>query len=160
VDQKIASSASGWYSGGGLDSGRIGVSAVVAPGSDVAKVEAAIDAVLAEIKAKGVTQEEVERGKKAYLSEYIYESDNQGTMARRYGWAMVLGRSVADTDRWPADFAKVTAEEVKAVANKYLNSTKSVTGILIPSSAESTAPAAGAPPADAPARAPAAGKKS
>jgi zinc protease len=162
VNQKIASSASGWYSGGAMDSGKIGLSAVLAPGSDVAKVEAAMDAVLAEIKANGVTAEEVERGKKAYLAEYIYESDNQSTLARRYGWGMVLGRSVAEIDQWPADFAKVTAEQVKAVANKHLNLTRSVTGVLIPSAPEAAPPRTGAASEQAPSPATpaAAGKKS
>ena len=132
VGQKVATSASGWYSGGGLDSGKIAVSAVVADGSDAAKVEAAIDAVIADIKANGVTEEEVTRGKKAYLAEYVYESDNQSTLARRYGWGMTLGRTIPQIDSWPADFAKVTAEQVKQAAIKHLDIKRSVTGTMIP----------------------------
>jgi zinc protease len=143
VDQKIASSASGWYSGGGLDSGKIGVSAVLADGVEPAKIEAAIEAVFADIKANGVTAEEITRGKKAYLAEYIYESDNQATLARRYGWGLTLGRTVQQIDAWPSDFSKVTAEQVKAAANTYLLLKNSVTGTMLPIADE---PAAAAQP--------------
>lgn len=132
VDQKVASSASGYYSGGGMDSGKIGIGAVIADGQDVAKVEAAIDGVLAEIKANGVTAEELDRAKRAYLAEYIYETDNQATLARRYGWGAVLGRTVEQIDAWPRDISKVTLEQIKAAAQKHLDVRRSVTGVMIP----------------------------
>lgn len=132
VDQKVASSASGYFSGGGMDSGKIGVGAVIADGQDVAKVEAAIDAVIAEVKANGVTAEELERAKRTYLAEYIYETDNQATLARRYGWGVTLGRSVEQIDSWPRDIAKVTLEQVKEAAQKHLELRRSVTGVMIP----------------------------
>lgn len=132
VDQKVASSASGYYSGGGMDSGKIGIGAIVADGQDVAKVEAAIDGVLADIKANGVTAEELDRAKKAYLAEYIYETDNQATLARRYGWGVVLGRTVEQIDAWPRDISKVTLEQIKEAAQKHLDIRRSVTGVMIP----------------------------
>jgi zinc protease len=138
VEKKLATSASGWYSGGAMDSGKIGVSAVLAPGVDVAALEAALDDVLAAVIADGVTDEEVQRGKKAYLAEYVYESDNQGTLARRYGWGLTLGRTVAEVDQWPANFSKVTAQDVKAVAGRHLVPQRSVTGVLIPAPAATT----------------------
>jgi zinc protease len=141
VEQKIASSASGYYSGGGLDSGKIGVSAVVGDGVEAAKVEAAIDAVLAEVKEKGVTSEELERAKKAYIAEYIYESDNQATLARRYGWAMTLGQTLAAIDGWPKAIAAVTADQIKEAARTHLELRRSVTGTLIPISADNDAAA-------------------
>jgi zinc protease len=157
VEQKVATSASGYYSGGGLDSGKIAVSAIVADGSDAAKVEAAIDAVLADVKANGVTEEEVSRGKKAYLAEYVYESDNQSTLARRYGWGLTLGRTIEQIDSWPKEFAKVTVEQVKQAAIKHLELRRSVTGTMIP--VPSDAPA-GAVPAGGRSTAPAGQKKS
>ena len=48
--------------------------------------------MLDEVRENGVTEAELERAKKAFLAEYIYESDNQSTLARRYGWALALGR--------------------------------------------------------------------
>jgi zinc protease len=147
VKDQIASSASGYFSGGGLDSGRIAVHAVAADGQGLDKVEAAIDAVLAEVKADGVTQEELDRAKKAYIAEYIYESDNQSTLARRYGWGLVVGRTIEQIDAWPKNIAAVTLEQIKAAANKHLVVRRSVTGTLLP-----TAPENGPAPASKPAR--------
>ncbi len=132
VKDQIASSASGYYSGSGLDSGRIAVHAVAADGNTLDKIEAAIDAVLAEVKAGGVTQEELDRAKKTYIADYIYETDNQSTLARRYGWGMVVGRTIAEIDRWPKDIAAVTLEQVKEAASKHFLLRRSVTGTLLP----------------------------
>ena len=146
VEQKIASSAGGYSAGSGLDSGKIAVSAVAADGVGLDKVEAAIDAVLAEIMANGVNAAELERAKKSYIAEHIYESDNQATLARRYGWGKVVGRTIAEIDGWPDDVAKVTADQIKAVANAHLDIRRSVTGTLLPIAAE-PAPAAAKPAA-------------
>ena len=132
MQDHLASSAGGYYGGSGLDSTRIAVYAVPADGVAMDKVEAAIDAVLAEVKANGVSAAELERAKATYIAEYVYESDNQSTLARRYGWGLVVGRTIADIDAWPDRIAKVTAEDVKKAAGTYLDLRRSVTGTLIP----------------------------
>jgi zinc protease len=131
-DQKIASSAGGYFSGSGLDSGKIGIYGVPADGQTLEALETAIDAVLTEVKEKGVTEAELARAKTGYMAEYIYESDNQATLARRYGWGLVTGRTIEQIDGWPARISKVTLDEVKAAAGKHLDLRRSVTGRLIP----------------------------
>ena len=131
-EEKIASSAGGYYSGSGMDSGKIGVYAVPTEGHTLEQVEAAIDAVLAEVIEKGVTADELARAKTGYIAEYIYESDNQATLARRYGWGLVVGRTIAEIESWPDQIAKVTLEDVKKAAERDLDIRRSVTGRLIP----------------------------
>lgn len=132
VEQKIASSASGYYSGSNMDLGKIGVAAVLADGASIDKVEAALDAVMTEMKTSLVTTEELDRAKKSYIAEYIYETDNQSTLARRYGWGLVTGGTIERIDSWPMDIAKVTPEKIRDVAQKYLDLKHSVTGTLMP----------------------------
>lgn len=149
VEEKVASSAGGWYSGSARDSGKIAVYAVPAEGVALEKVEAGIDAVLADIKNTGLTAAELERAKKSYIADYIYETDNQATLARRYGWSLTVGRSIRDIEEWPERIAKVTVEDLQKVARKYLDIRSSVTGTLIPVAPEGgpvanpTRPAAG-----------------
>ena len=143
-EDKVASSAGGWYSGAARDSGKISLYAVPADGVSFEKVEAAIDAVLADIKANGITEAELERAKKAYLAEYVYDSDNQATLARRYGWSLTVGRTVKDIEEWPDRIAKVTLDDVKAVA-RHLDIRRSVTGTLTPASPDGDAKPAAAP---------------
>jgi zinc protease len=147
ADEKLASSAGGWYSGAARDSGKISLYAVPADGVPFEKIEAAMDAVLADIAANGITQAELDRAKKSYLAEYVYESDNQATLARRYGWSLTVGRTIQDIEEWPDRIAKVTLDDVRNVARKYLDIRKSVTGTLIPVAPDAEPKAAGAPPA-------------
>jgi zinc protease len=132
VESKLASSAGGDYSGYGLDGGTISLYAVASDGVSLPKVEAGIDAVLDDIVKNGVTEAELARAKRSYLADYVYESDNQATLARRYGWNMAVGRTVADIEGWPEAISKVTTDDVKKVAAEYLNPRASVTGYLVP----------------------------
>ena len=132
VESGVASSANGYYSGSGLDSGKIALALVVADGADAAKAEAAMDATLADIVANGVTEAELKRAKNGFIADFVYESDSQSTLARRYGWGLVVGRTLEQIESFPDDIAKVTAEDVQKVAAKYLDPRLSVTGILAP----------------------------
>ena len=137
VEDKIAATTGGDYSGWGLDSGAISVYAVAGNGNvGLDKVETAVDGVLNEIRTKGVTAAELERAKKTLLADYIYESDNQASLARRYGWGVAVGRSAADIEAWPQAIAKVTLDDVKSAADAYLDLRRSVTGWLEPEEPE------------------------
>ena len=139
VEKKLASSAGGWFYGDGYDSGKLSVYAVANDGVGLEAVEAETDALIAEIAAGGVTEAELKRAKNSLTAQFIYGLDSQATMARRYGWAAVVGQSVADVDSWPDDINKVTAEQVKEAAAKQLDLRQSVTGYLIPQALPSAA---------------------
>jgi zinc protease len=136
VEEKVASSAGGWYTGSGLDSGMIGAYAVAAQGVGLDRVEAAIDRVLAELREQPVTTAELERAKKAFIADFIYESDSQQALARRYGEGLTLGLTLQQINDWPAAVAKVTPEQITQVARKYLDIRRSVTGTLVPAPSE------------------------
>jgi zinc protease len=132
IDQKLASSTEGYYSGESLDYGRIAFSATAADGVNLADVEAAIDKVIADAIANGVTQKELDRARNSYIADYVYESDSIGNLARRYGWGLVNGQSIADIEDWPNRLKQVTLDDIKAVAVRYLQSKASVTGWMSP----------------------------
>lgn len=158
-EEKVASSAGGWYSGSSLDSGSIGVYAVAGQGVGLDKVEESIDKVLHELRTELVTPDELDRAKKAYIADFIYEADSQSALARRYGEGLVIGQTIAQINDWPNAVAKVTADDVKRVANKYFDIRASVTGTLIPVPPDAEADSVAKPvmtPASAPAKAPAA----
>jgi len=130
--QKIAISVGGWYSGGGRDYGKIGIYGVPAPGKTLQELEASIDEVLHEVITNGITQEELDRAKRVYIADHIYGSDSQFTLARRYGYGLVVGQTVEDIERWPDKISKITLAEVAEVAKKHLDIRQSVTGYLKP----------------------------
>jgi zinc protease len=149
VEEKLASSAGGWYSGLGLDSGSIGLYAVAAQDVGLDKVEAGIDRVLHEMRENPVSADELERAKKAFVADFIYESDSQSALARRYGEGLVLGLTIQQINDWPQAIAKVTAEDIKRVAAQYLDLRSSVTGTLLPVPAEAESDAVRPPSATA-----------
>jgi zinc protease len=132
VEEKLASSAGGSYSGSGLDSGSLSFYAIANPGVSLDKIEAATDKVLAELRDNGLTTAELERAKASYVAEYIYDNDNQASLARRYGWGLSIGRTVAQIEGWPDAISKVTLDDIKNVAHTYFDMRRSVTGYLLP----------------------------
>ncbi len=132
VEQKKAASAGGWYSGTGLDSGRLGVYAVASNGVEIADVEKAMDEVIAEFIEKGATQKELDRARNSYIASHIYGGDSQSSLARRYGWGLVNGRTIADIEQWPERLEKITIDDLQRVAKKYFDMNQSVTGVLRP----------------------------
>jgi len=133
LDRRITEAAIGWTADrfGTLERNVLRLALYELDRGEV-PVEVAIDGVLAEIREKGVTDAELDRAKRIYLAEYIYESDSQSTLARRYGWALISGRTVADVEAWPDRIAKVTAEDIKKAAEAHLDIRSSVTGRLLP----------------------------
>lgn len=53
-------------------------------------------------------------------------------MANIYGSTLTTGGTVTDINEWPDRVRKVTAEEVKAAAARYLVLDRVVTGYLLP----------------------------
>jgi zinc protease len=53
-------------------------------------------------------------------------------MARHYGWRLATGMSVDDVQQWPDRLKRVTVEDLRNVARKYLVDKNSVTGYLLP----------------------------
>ncbi|MGE0854310.1 MAG: M16 family metallopeptidase [Hyphomicrobiaceae bacterium] len=148
TEEKLASSAGGWYSGNGLDSGSLAVYAVAANGVPLDKLEAGIDRVLHELREKGVTPEELERAKKGLIADFVYESDSQTALSRRYAEGALLGLSIEQVDSWPNVIRKVTVEDVKRAAAQHFDIRRSVTGTLIPTPAEAEGGSALKPAAD------------
>lgn len=132
VEERIASSANGYYDSNGLDSGKVALYAIAQDKADLPKIEALIDSLIADISANGVSEAELKRAKSAYIADYIYDSDNQATLARRYGWGLATGLTIKEMETWPDRIRKVTSEDVKRVAAKYLDPRASVTGMLLP----------------------------
>lgn len=136
TEEKLASSAGGWYSGSGLDSGSVAVYAVAAPGVELDKLEVGIDRVLHELREHEVTAGELDRAKKAFIADFVYESDSQSALARRYAEGALLGMTIEQVNNWPDAIRKVTAEDIKRAAVNHFDIRRSVTGTLIPTPAE------------------------
>jgi len=131
VDKRVAVSAGAWYDSAAFDVAKFGLSAAPREGVELPKLEADIDAVLAELTASGVTADELERAKSRMIADAVYAQDNQVSMARWYGSALMTGATVDDVRRWPERIRAVTAADVQQAARLWLDKRRSVTGYLV-----------------------------
>jgi zinc protease len=131
VDHPLAVAASAAYQGTALDPSQFSISAAPQPGVEFSQVEQAIDNVISDIDKNPIRAEDLERVKTQLIAEAIYAQDSQATMARWYGGALTTGSSIEDIRSWPDRIRAVTAEQVRAVAQKWLDKKRSVTGYLI-----------------------------
>jgi len=136
VDKPLAVSASASYQGTAVDDTQFTISVSPKPGVDFAAVEQTIDAVIAEVAQNAVRAGDLERVKTQLIAEAIYAQDNQATLARWYGAAITTGLSIDDVRAWPDRIRSVTAEQVRAAAQKWLDKKRSVTGYLIKDTAK------------------------
>ena len=131
VDKHVAVSAGAGYDSSALDLSKFSVYGTPSQSFTLPQLEAEIEAVIAEVIAKGVTAVELERTKSRLIADAIYAQDNQASMARWYGAALMTGASVDDVRRWPDRIRSVTAIQVQDAARQWLDKRRSVTGYLI-----------------------------
>jgi zinc protease len=132
VKQGIAASAGASYQGTMLDATSFAVYATPRGDAKLADVEAAVDAEIARIAKDGVTADELEKAKDRFVRAMIFARDKQASMANIYGATLATGGTVQDVEQWPDRIRKVTADQVKAVAARYLGMDHATTGYLLP----------------------------
>ena len=131
IDKGIAVNAGASYDGTAVDSTRLSVYGSPKPGTSLPQIEEAIDAVLAEVIANGVTADELERSKSRMIADAVYANDNQRMLAQWYGASLATGSTVEQVRTWPDRIRVVTADAVRDAARKWLDKRRSVTGYLI-----------------------------
>lgn len=131
IDRPLAVSAGAGYQGTSLDDTQFVISASPKQGVEFSQLEQVIDGVVAGLAQNPPAAADLERVKTQLIAEAIYAQDNQATLARWYGAALTTGLSVDDIRSWPDRIRAVTAEQVSAAAQKWLDKKRSVTGYLI-----------------------------
>ncbi len=130
--KKIAAQANSFYSAGNLGPSQFFVVGVPANGGDIGELETEILAVLKDVEANGVTEEEFARAKRSMLASAVYARDNVQGAARTFGAALSIGRSIEDVESWPDRMRALTIEQVNEAAAMIFDETQSVTAILRP----------------------------
>jgi zinc protease len=127
-----ATQAGAYYQSNGLDDTRFVFFGVPREGVELRQLETEMDRVIADLIRDGVTEEELQRAKGSVIAQAIYSQDSQQTLARIVGIALVVGHTIEDVQTWPQRIQEVSAEDVQAVAQRYLDENRSVTGYLEP----------------------------
>jgi zinc protease len=131
IGEAIAVSAGANYDGTAVDATRLSIYATPKPGVSLPQLEAAIDTLLAEVVANGVSAEELDRAKSRMIADVVYANDNQRAMAQWYGAALATGATVEQVRSWPERIRNTSAETVREAARRWLDKRRSVTGYLV-----------------------------
>jgi zinc protease len=116
-----------------LDPGFIGVYM----GTHPSKLETAIEAVLRELKKmkeEGLTEEEVERGKKYLIGNFDIGLQTNGAQANQMSLDELYGLGFNHYQEYPQEIQKVTKEDIDRVARKYFNLESYAIAIIRPPS--------------------------
>ncbi|MCU0820041.1 MAG: insulinase family protein [Beijerinckiaceae bacterium] len=130
VNNPLAVGAGSWYWSDALDIGQFGVYAVPTDGVNLPDLDAAIDAVLAELRNTDVDAKELARARTRLIADMVYAQDSQAHLARMVGSTLTTGGKIDDLAQWSERIRTVEAADIRRVANRYLLPGKAVTGHL------------------------------
>ena len=96
------------------------------------KLEKSIFEEIKNLQKYGITDEELNRAKNMIFQDTYYSRESTSNITSELGYIMALTNSSALYDNYVECVKKVTAEDVKAVANKYLGVNRSAVSIVLP----------------------------
>lgn len=117
------------------DDGIFYISANFTPTS-LDKLEKAIFEEICYIQKYGVTDEELERAKKMIVQDTYYSRESTSNISSELGYIMALTNSSEIYNTYVDNIKRVTAEEVRAAAQRYLGVNRSAVSIVLPKSME------------------------
>ncbi|MCX7626935.1 MAG: insulinase family protein [Methylophilaceae bacterium] len=101
-------------------------------GVTVEELELAIRSEIENIKQNGITEEELQRVKAQVIAADVYKRDSMFYQAMEIGMLESTGHSWRLIEEYPKRLQAVTAEQVQAVARKYLDDDKLTVAVLDP----------------------------
>lgn len=114
--------AGGWYN----------LSATAAPGQELAKIDQVLQQAIADLREKGVTEEELNRAKTQVRAAIILNNRDISSQAMQLGYDETTAGDYRYTDRYLAAVEKVSAQDVQRVAKTYLAPDSRTVGLFEP----------------------------
>lgn len=132
-EQKQLAYSIGAANTGFRDDGIFYISANFTPDKEK-KLEDTIFEEIKKLQKTGVTQEQLNLAKNIIERDTYYERESISNIAGEIGYTMVTTDDIKYYETYLENIKKVTAEDVKRVANKYLGIEKSAVSIVLPES--------------------------
>jgi zinc protease len=114
--------AAGWYE----------LSATATPGQKLEKIEQVLASELAQLRGKGITEEELKRAKTQLTANVILGNRDITSQAMQLGYDELTAGDYRFTDRYLAAVQNVSAADVQRVAQTYLTPAKRTVGFFEP----------------------------
>lgn len=129
---QVASSAGASYNSFSRLPGLFLFDGVPAKGHDIPALESAIRAQIEQLKAQPVDTNELERIRTQLIANKVYEKDSVFYQAMQLGQLEAVGLGWELADQYVDKLSAVTAEQVQAVAKKYLVDDQLTVAVLYP----------------------------
>jgi zinc protease len=118
--ERLATSVDASYDGIGRGPGMFYLSATPTAGKTVKDVEQALRREVENLVKNGVTSEELQRVQSQAVASHVYQRDSMFYQAQQIGSLDMVGLPTNTMDVFVEKLKLVTAEQVQAVAKKYL----------------------------------------
>lgn len=138
VEGGLASDFSG-YAANLISGGWYQLSATATPGQELTKLSQAVESVLADIRSKGVTPEELKRAKTQLRSYILLRNRDVTSQAFQLGDDQTTTGDYRRTDRLLAAIDQVSVADIGRVANTYFAPQKLTLGYFEPSTIDKKA---------------------
>lgn len=129
-DKRLATSI-GAANTGFKDDGIFYISATFTP-DKCSRLENSIFEEVKTVQKNGITQEQLDIAKKIIERDTYYDRESISNIAGEIGYTFVTTDDTKFYENYLENIKKVTAEDVKRVANKYLGIEKSAVSIVLP----------------------------
>jgi zinc protease len=120
-DTRVAMAAGAGYDGTGRGPSLFYLDGVPGAGQSMDTLETALRAELQRIRDEGVSEAELNRVKTQALASKVYKRDSLMGQAMEIGYIEAAGLSWRDDERLLEGLREVTADEVRAVAQRYFS---------------------------------------
>ncbi|MAJ09973.1 MAG: peptidase M16 [Ponticaulis sp.] len=111
--------------------GIVGIGGSPVRGVELDELSEAAYEVMADFIANGPTEEELSRAQSNLVANWIFQRDNQSSMARLYGGAAARGDNIDLILEWPDRIESLTVEDVRAAFARYVEDQPSITALLL-----------------------------
>ncbi|AFZ59807.1 insulinase family protein [Anabaena cylindrica FACHB-243] len=135
IESGLASSVSG-YAAELIEPGWYDISATAAPGQELSKITAELQASLTKLQQQPVTAEELNRAKTQLQASYILNNQDISSQASQLAYNQVIAGDYHYIEKYLSAIAQVTPQDVQRVAQKYLNPAKQTIGYFEPTQAD------------------------
>jgi zinc protease len=139
-DTRVANSAGAGYDAIARGPSMFILDGTPSEGKSVGDVEGALRAEIEKIKSNGITNDELERIKSQVVAARVFGLDSMFGQAMQMGQIEISGFSWRDFDPLMEKLKQVTPEQVKEVANKYLQDDQLTVAVLEPQPIEAQRP--------------------
>jgi zinc protease len=130
--QQIAVSAGAGYDLADRQEGLLMLDGSPAKGHSMQDLETALREQITQLRNTPVAQDELERVKAQVLADHVYQEDSVFYQAMRIGTLESVGLGWRTADDYLPRIQAVTAEQVQAVAKKYLSDDRLTVAVLDP----------------------------